>query len=77
MDLNELKKLYPTIDAKQNGLMKVIGEQFIDGIRLDSRGKIMFNENKINPHCISVKEENVNMKLLKGDDIKADNKKQD
>jgi hypothetical protein len=32
VDLNELKKLYPTIDHKSQGLMKLIGEQLIEGI---------------------------------------------
>lgn len=44
--------------------MKNLGEQLIDGIKLDETGTIRLNSSKINPHCITIKEENVNIDKL-------------
>ncbi|KRX06964.1 hypothetical protein PPERSA_07127 [Pseudocohnilembus persalinus] len=62
VDLGELKKLYPTLNLKSQELMKFIGEQLIEGIKVDKSGKIILDSNKINPHCINVTEN------LKGDE---------
>lgn len=59
VDLAEVKKLYPTIDLQQEGLMKSIGIQLIDGIKLDSRGEIVINKSKINPQCIKIQQKKV------------------
>ncbi|EAR94689.2 IQ calmodulin-binding motif protein (macronuclear) [Tetrahymena thermophila SB210] len=64
VDLNELKKLYPTIDSKSHGLMKVIGEQLIEGIKLEQNGKVLIDQSKLNPKCIEVEEYNVNIENI-------------
>ncbi|KAL4511973.1 hypothetical protein ABPG72_012818 [Tetrahymena utriculariae] len=64
VDLNELKKLYPTIDSKSQGLMKVIGEQLIEGIKLEQTGKVLIDQSKLNPKCIEVEEYNVNIESI-------------
>lgn len=45
--------------------MKVIGEQLIDGIKLNEFGKIEIDQSKINPKCIEVAENNVKIQELK------------
>lgn len=61
VDLNELKKLYPGMDANSQGLMKVIGEQLIDGIKLNREGNVEIDAGKLNPKCIEVTENTVNI----------------
>lgn len=41
--------------------MKVIGEQLIDGIKLENNGKVLIDQSKLNPKCIEVEECNVNI----------------
>lgn len=36
--------------------MKIIGEQLIEGIKIDDNGEIILDNSKINPHCIKVEE---------------------
>lgn len=41
--------------------MKIIGEQLIDGIKLESDGKVLIDQSKLNPKCIEVEKYDVNI----------------
>lgn len=44
--------------------MKVIGEQLIDGIKLNSEGNVEIDAGRLNPKCIEVTENSVNMEVV-------------
>eukprot|EP00825_Cyclidium_porcatum_P033283 TRINITY_DN3533_c0_g1_i1.p1 TRINITY_DN3533_c0_g1~~TRINITY_DN3533_c0_g1_i1.p1 ORF type:complete len:914 (+),score=178.51 TRINITY_DN3533_c0_g1_i1:151-2892(+) len=75
VDLQEIKKLYPTIDTTQEGLMKQIGLQLIEGIKLDSKGYIIVDNNKINPNCIKVREKIIDLDFEKNNQNNQPNQK--
>jgi hypothetical protein len=40
VNLADFKKMYPMLDPHHEGMMKVIGEHLIDGIRIDAKGEL-------------------------------------
>ena len=61
VNLNELQKLYPNVDHKNENFMKILGEQLIDGIKLDDAGNVMVDQSKLNPLCLEIVEKNLNL----------------
>ena len=41
--------------------MKLIGNQLIDGIKVNNRGEIQVDTTQINPHCITVEDKNIEL----------------
>ena len=37
--------------------MKVIGEQLIEGLVIGTKGEVLIDSNKINPHCLDIQNE--------------------
>lgn len=56
VNLANLRKLYPSLNTFDENVMKLIGQQLIDGIQIDGQGKLLVDYNKINPSCIQITE---------------------
>ena len=44
--------------------MKRLGQQLIDGIKMNKQGVVEVDSNKINPHCLSITEKSIKIEKL-------------
>ena len=72
VNLNELKKLYPTVDGKQESLMKIIGKEMIQSIKINERGEVDLDQNKINPQCLTIQGVNIEKDAMVVEEAKED-----
>jgi hypothetical protein len=54
VNLANLRKLYPSLNTFDMDIMKLIGSQLITGIQINEEGRLLIDNNKINPSCISI-----------------------
>lgn len=47
------------MNSQSKGLMKEIGEQFIESLDVDKKGHVLINYSKINPYCADVVQNSV------------------
>jgi hypothetical protein len=59
VDLREVSKLYPTLSSRNPELMKVIGQNLIDGVRVREDGEVEVDRSKITPELLRVVENSV------------------
>jgi hypothetical protein len=55
VNLDNVRKLYPTLDTFDGDVMKAIGQQLIEGIRINRQGELLVDQRKINPTFITVR----------------------
>lgn len=55
VNLDAVRKLYPTLNTFEGDVMKIIGQQLIEGIRVDRTGRLLIDNKKINPEFLVVR----------------------
>lgn len=58
--MKNLTKLYPTLSIKNPDLMKIVGQNLIDGIKVKDNGDIEVDQSKITPEFVKIIENHVN-----------------
>lgn len=59
VNLSNVKKLYPSLNNRKTDIMKIIGENLADGIKVDHGGRLLVNSKKISSQFLSVLENNL------------------
>ena len=74
VNLSNVKKLYPTLNTSDGDVMKVIGRQLIDGIKISKDGQLLVDHKKINPSFITVRDSRLDRDLVEEEQPTALNK---
>ena len=55
VNLDNVRALYPALNTDDGNAMKFIGQQLIEGIKVDRKGALLIDQRKVNPNFLTIR----------------------